>query len=194
LEKARRCRPRRNARGRRVSPPTYFCATFLGRKRCQCVLAGLLAPPTRLGADPTVLVVMRMALAFSAASATGLDTRLKSYASERGYELGLPGEDVSGRGTDVTAVETQRDTCNEGLDVGIAEVGVGASRAALGTVEAPVDACSQDADLHPERSRMCLEDLLSVGHVPPPLSRPRVRGRFQFSGRRGSRPAAAGRS
>jgi hypothetical protein len=125
----------------------------------------LLAPPTRLGADPTVLVVMCMALAFIAASATGLDTRLKSYPRELGHEFGLPAEDVSGRRADVTAVETQRDTRNEGFDIRLAEVGIGASRAALGTVEAPVDARRQNADLHSKRPRMRLEDLLSVGHV-----------------------------
>jgi hypothetical protein len=108
---------------------------------------------------------MGMALALIAASTTGLDTRLKNDASELGHELGLPAEEVAGRRTDVTAVATQRDTRNEGLDIGLAEVGIGASRAALGTVEAPVDARGQNADLDSKRPRMRHEDLLSVGHV-----------------------------
>jgi hypothetical protein len=126
----------------------------------------LLAPPTRLGADTTVLVVTGVTLAFIAASPTSLDRSLNDYAGELGHELGLPAEDFSGRRADVTAVSTQRDTRNEGLDIGLAEVGISASRAALGTVETPVDACSQNADFHSKRPRMCLEDLLSVGHGP----------------------------
>jgi hypothetical protein len=110
-----------------------------------------------------------VALAFVAASTTGLDTRLKGYARKLGHELGLPAEDVSGRRADVTAVETQGATRNEGLEIGLAEVRIGASSAALGTLEAPIDACSQNADLHSKRSRMCLEDRLSVGHCPSSL-------------------------
>jgi hypothetical protein len=136
----------------------------LGRKRCQCVLAGLLATPTRLGADTTVLVVTGVALTFIAAATASLDTSLNDYAGELGHELGLPAEDISGRRADVAAVSTQRDTRNEGLDIGLTEVGISASGATLGTVEAPVDACSQNADFHSQRPRMCLEDLLSVGH------------------------------
>lgn len=100
-----------------------------------------------------------VAFAFSAASTTSLDTRLKNDASKLGHELGLPAEDFSGRRTDVTAVATKRDTRNEGVDIGLAEVGIGASRAALGAVEAAVDTCSQDADFHSKRPRMCLEHL-----------------------------------
>ena len=100
-----------------------------------------------------------VAFAFSAASTTSLDTRLKNDASKLGHELGLPAEDFSGRRTDVTAVATKRDTRNEGVDIGLAEVGIGASSAALGAVEAAVDTCSQDADFHSKRPRMCLEHL-----------------------------------
>jgi len=124
----------------------------------------LLAPPTRLGADTTVLVVMCVALAFIAASTASLDTSLKNYASEVGHELGLPAEDRSGRCTDVAAVSTERDTRNERLDIRFGEVGIRTSRAALGAVEAAVDASSQNANLDSKRPRMCLEDLLSVGH------------------------------
>jgi hypothetical protein len=113
--------------------------------------------------------VMCVALAFVAASTTGLDTGLKGYARKLGHELGLPAEDVSGRRADVTAVETQRDTRYEGLEIGLAEVRIGASSAALGTVEAPVDARSQNADLYSKRPRMRLEHLLSVGHDPSSL-------------------------
>jgi hypothetical protein len=116
---------------------------------------------------------MCVALAFIAASTTSLDARLKDDASELGYELGLPAEDLSGRCTDVAAVSTQRDTRNEALDIGLAEVGISASRAGLGTVEAAVDACSQNADFHSKRPRMCLEDPLSVGHGPSSFEPPR---------------------
>jgi hypothetical protein len=122
-----------------------------------------------------VLVVTSVALAFTAASTTSLDTSLDDYPGELGHELGLPAEDVSGRRADVTAISTQRDTRNQRLDIGLAEVGIRASRAALGTVEARIDACSQNADFHSNRPRMCFEDLLSVGHDPSSLSRSRVR-------------------
>jgi len=56
----------------------------------------LLAAPTGLGADTTVLVVLSVALAFVATPPTGLDARLKNHASELGHELGLPvGNDAS---------------------------------------------------------------------------------------------------
>jgi hypothetical protein len=129
-----------------------------------------------------VLVVMGVALAFIAASTASLDTSLKDQAGELGHELGLPAEDISGRRADVAAVSTQRDTRNEGLDIGLAEVGISASRAALGTVEAPVDACSQNADFHSKSPRMCLEDLLSVGHGPSfLLAAPEFGGSFDRS-------------
>jgi hypothetical protein len=147
-----------------IAKDTTFRIDPLGRKRCQCVLAGLLAPATPLGADTTVLVVTGVALTFIAASTTSFDTSLDDYAGELGHELGLPAEDISGRRADVAAVSTQRDTRNECLDIGLAEVGISASRAALGTVETRVDASSQNADFHSKRPRMCLEDLLSVGH------------------------------
>jgi len=107
---------------------------------------------------------MCVALAFIAASTASLDTSLKNYASEVGHELGLPAEDRSGRRTDVAAVSTERDTRNERLDIGFGEVGISTSRAALGAVEAAVDACSQNAKINSKRPRMCLEDLLSMGH------------------------------
>jgi hypothetical protein len=66
----------------------------------------LLALPTRLGADATVLVVTSVALAFIAASTTSLDASLNDDAGELGHELGLPAEDISGRRADVTAIST----------------------------------------------------------------------------------------
>jgi hypothetical protein len=109
-------------------------------------------------------VVICVALAFVAGSAAGLDTSLKNYASEVGHELGLPAEDRSGRRTDVTAVSTERDTRNERFEIGFGEIGISASRAVLGALEAAVDACSQNAKINLKRTRMRLEDLLSVGH------------------------------
>jgi len=116
---------------------------------------------------------MCVALALIAASTASLDTSLKDYASEVGHELGLPAEDRPGRRTDVTAVSTERDTRNERLDVGFGEIGISASRAALGAVEAEVDTCSQNAKINLKRTRMRLEDLLSVGHGHSSLEPPR---------------------
>jgi hypothetical protein len=77
-----------------------------------------------------------------AASSTCFDAGLKSNLGELGDELRLAAEDAAGRDADVTAVVTQRDAGNEGLDIRFAEVRVGASCAGLSTVEARVDAGS----------------------------------------------------
>lgn len=139
----------------------------LTRERRQNVLARLFASSTDLGADAAVLVVARVPLTFIAASSTSLDASPNSSARELGHELGLPGEDASGRDTDVTAVVTQRNARDHRLDIGLAEVSVGTGRAALSTLEARVDAGDQGVEFHPECPRMRLQNLPSVGHVPP---------------------------
>jgi hypothetical protein len=143
----------------------------LSWERRQSVSARLFALSTDLGADAAVLVMVRVPLTLIAASLTSFDATLKSYSGELGDELGLPAEDAAGRDADVTAVGTQRDAGNEGFDVGLAEVGVSAGCAGLSTVEARVDAGNQRPDFHRECARMCLQNLLSVGHDPSSLSR-----------------------
>jgi len=135
-------------------------------ERRQSVIARLFASSTDLGADAAVLVMARVPLTLIAASPTSFDASLKSNSGELGDELGLPTEDAAGRDADVTAVVTQRDARNEGLDIGLAEVGVSAGRAGLSTVKARVDAGNQRPDFHRECARMRLQNLLGVGHDP----------------------------
>jgi hypothetical protein len=110
--------------------------------------------------------MVRVPLTFIAASPTSFDTSLKSNARELGDELRLPTENAASRDADVTAVVTQRSARNEGFDVGLAEIGVSAGRATLGTIEARIDAGNQRPDFHRECARMRLQNLLGVGHDP----------------------------
>ena len=143
----------------------------LSSERRQGVLTSLLASSTDCFADAAVLVMVRVPVTLVAASPTSFDAGLKGSPGELGDELGLPGEHAAGRDADVAAVVTQRDARDEGFEIGFAEVGVGAGCAGLRTVEARVDAGNQRPDVHPKCARMRLQNLLSVGHDPPPLSR-----------------------
>jgi hypothetical protein len=87
-----------------------------------------------------VLVLLRVPLTLIATLSTRFDACLESNAGDFRHEFGLPGEDATGRDADVTAVVAQRDASDHRLDIGLAEVGVGAGRAALRAVEARVDA------------------------------------------------------
>jgi hypothetical protein len=137
---------------------------LLDLERTQSVSARLLAQSTHLGADAAVLVMLRVPLTLVAAAPASFDASLKSSAGDLGDELGLPAEDTTCRDADVTAVVAKRDARDERHDVGIAEVGVSAGRAALSAVEASIDTRDQRAELHPQGARMRLQNLLCVGH------------------------------
>jgi hypothetical protein len=130
----------------------------------------LFAYSTHLGANPAMLMMIRVALTLIPATPTSFDASLKSDAGDFRHELGLPAEDATGRDADVTAVVAQSNARNERLDIGLAKIGVSAGRAALSTVEARVDAGDQRAERDPKCARMRLQNLLSVGHHPSSLS------------------------
>jgi hypothetical protein len=126
----------------------------------------LLAPPANLGADPAVLVVMRVPLALVAAQPASIGTCANNGCGELGHELRLSGEDPSGRRANVTATQTERGAREELLDVRLGNVRIGARGAALGAVEAGVDAGGQDSDVHLGPAPVGLQHLLGVGHFP----------------------------
>src|SRR5262245_55505789 len=134
-----------------------FGSRRLCRKRRQSGLAGLLALSALVRTDAAVLVMLRVALAFLAASPTGVDARLKHDSREPGRELGLPTENPAGRHANVAAAQTERDALQHVCDIRLAEVCVGARRAGLSTDEAFVDARSQDARFDRQRPRMGLQ-------------------------------------
>jgi hypothetical protein len=107
-------------------------------------------------------MMVRVPRTLVATSPASFDATLQSDAGELRDELCLPAEDVTGRDADVAAVQTELDARDEILDIGLAQVGVRTRRARLSTVEAQVDAGDQRAELHPERPRIRLQNLLSV--------------------------------
>jgi hypothetical protein len=111
-------------------------------------------------------MVLRVALAFLTGSPAGVDTRLENAPCEVGHELRLSGENAACRHADITAVQTERDARQQGLEIRLAEVRVGARRAGLGADEAFVDARSQDARFDRKRPPMRLQHLLRTGHDP----------------------------
>lgn len=114
-------------------------------KRRESLLTCFFAPPARLGADATVLVVIGVPLAFLPGRPAGLGAGLNDCLGELRHELGLPAENPPCRSADVAAVLTQTDTADQHSDVAFAEAGIRAGGAALRAVEARLDACQQRA-------------------------------------------------
>jgi hypothetical protein len=120
-----------------------------------------------------MLVMVRVTLTLFGTGATGLETRLDNPSSELRDKLRLPAEDVSRRDADVATVLTQGDATEQRRDVRLTEVCIGASGAALRTIEARIDAGDQHAGIDLNFPRMRLEYLLGVSHgglLPPELA------------------------
>jgi hypothetical protein len=111
-----------------------------------------------------MLVVVCMPLTLFPADAASLHAGLHGRPGELWFELGLPAEDVSRRGADIAAVQTQPDAADQHADVGLAEIRVRAGCAALRAVEAGVDAGEQRSALDRGSTWVRLQHLPSVGH------------------------------
>jgi hypothetical protein len=109
-------------------------------ERLKSGLAGLFAAPAGLRADPAVLVLARVTLAFLGAEAAGLLTRAQNALDDRLVGACPPRSDVPGRRTDVGAVQVQTDALGELCDHLLAQAGVGTRGAGLSAVEARFDA------------------------------------------------------
>src|SRR5439155_10569774 len=124
----------------------------------------LLAVPAGLRADAAMLVVGCMPLTLLRADATRLGASLHHRPCEFRLELGLPGEDVSSGDAHVAAVQAQPDAADHRRHVVLGEVSVRVGGAALGAVEAGLDARNQRAGLDRRSLRMRLKQLLSVSN------------------------------
>ncbi len=124
----------------------------------------MLAEQADFRADAAMFMVVRMPLALLPADAAGQGARLDDRPGELRLELGLPGEDLARGDAHVTAVQTQADAADQGAYIGLAEVGVRASRAALSAVKACVDTRNQGSRFDRGSLGMRLQYLLSVGH------------------------------
>src|SRR5438046_5528460 len=160
------CNPRIDPRRSRSFPPSSseVGPAGLRRERQQSHRAGFLAPSTFFGADAAVLMVLRVVVAFLCGSPAGVDTRLENDPRLVRHELRLSAENAACRQANVAAVQTERDAPQQGLDIRLAEVRVGARRAGLGTDEAFVDARGQDASFQRKRPLVRLQHLLRTGH------------------------------
>ena len=119
-----------------------------GLEYSQHGVAGFLAGAADLGAYPAVLVVGGVPLALVAAQAARFGTSLEGSPRHLGLEGRLPGEDAPRRIADVGAIQVQTDAARERLGVVLAEAGVGAGCATLGTVEAGLNALHQRGGVH----------------------------------------------
>jgi hypothetical protein len=148
---------------------------LLSGKRRQQLLACLFTSATGLGANTAVLMVIGMALTLVTAQSARLSTRLHDHPRQLRLKLRLPAYDSLCRRTDIAAVLTQADTADQGGDIVLSEIGVGAGRTALGTVRARLDAVSKCTGLHDGARRVRLQHLLRVRHrhLLPILSRAR---------------------
>jgi len=125
--------------------------------------------PARLCADPAVLVVTRVPLALLTARPASLGARLHDRPGKLGFELGLPTEDASRRGTEIAAVLAQANAADQHPDVVLTEARIGTGRTALRAIEAGLDAFHERTGRNSAPPWMRLQQLLCVSHhrLPP---------------------------
>ena len=109
-------------------------------ERAEQVAAGLLAAPAHLGADPAVLVHVRVPLALVAAGLASGGARLEHCTCDVRVVGGVPREHPPGGPAHVGAVEARADALTQVRDHVLAEIGVGARGAGLGALHAGLDA------------------------------------------------------
>src|SRR5206468_401242 len=107
----------------------------------------------------TVLVMVRVALAFSCARAAGLKTGLQCRPLRRPVRVGLTAEDASSVDAGVSAVEAQADAAGEVLHIVLGEACVGADDAQCGACAALVDAAGENRHVGDRWPWVGLQDL-----------------------------------
>jgi hypothetical protein len=137
---------------------------LLSRKRRQQLFACLFTSATDLGANTAVLMVIGVPLTLLPTKPARLSARVHDHPRQLRLKLRLPAYDSLCRSTDIAAVLAQADTADEGGDVVLAEIGVGAGGTALGTVRARLDAVSKCTGLDDGARRVRLQHLLRVSH------------------------------
>jgi hypothetical protein len=106
-----------------------------------------------------VLVVLGVALALLATGAACHYARLNRCADDADIRRSLAGYDTAGGLANVGAVEAQANAAHQLLQVGLAEVGVGAARTRGGAVDAGLDTAHDHIAIAIGRLRMRLKHL-----------------------------------
>jgi hypothetical protein len=132
------------------------------------VVACGLAAATSFGAQPTVLMVSGVPVAFLGANEAGDGTGFDHCADEAQIRRGLTGHDAAGRVAGVGAVEAETDAANHLPHVVLGEIGVGATRTAGGAIEALGDTAQDCVAIEARRLWVRLKDL-SKSHRSPSL-------------------------
>jgi hypothetical protein len=118
-----------------------------------------------------MLVVRRMPLTLLTASDAGDYACLHDRAYDGEIGFGLPHHDAAGRIADVGAVETESNAAGQVLHIGLAEIGVGATRTARVAVVARLDTADDHVAIEAGRPRVRVEDF-SNRHVHGTLEHP----------------------
>jgi hypothetical protein len=121
--------------------------------------ARLLTPATAFRADPAVLVVWRMTLAFVSGDTAGRHASFDRGAKNADIGGGLPCRNARGRRADVAAVETEAYAADQVLDVGLGERRIRTARTGIRTVRALGNAANERGPINTRRLRMRLDDL-----------------------------------
>jgi hypothetical protein len=107
---------------------------------------------------------LRVPLAFIAADATSLHTGLHDRRRERRLERAYTTEHSARCRAHIRAVEVQANASDLGLDVVLAEAGVGTRRAALRAVVTGLDAADEDTGIHGWLRWVTFHHLPGVSH------------------------------
>jgi hypothetical protein len=121
--------------------------------------ASLLAPAAAIRAEPAVLMVRRMTLAFVSAYTASRRACFDRRAEHADISGRLASHDAPGRRADVAAVETEAYAADQVLDVGFGQVCVCTARATISTVRALSDAPNEHRSIEARRLRVRLDDL-----------------------------------
>ena len=108
-------------------------------ERREQVSAGLFTAAAGVGADPAVLVHVRVGVALGGACGARCAQRLQRGTKHGGVRAGVAREQARGGVAEVGAILVQTDAGGQIGDHLLAETGVGAGRTSLAALEARVD-------------------------------------------------------
>jgi hypothetical protein len=126
--------------------------------------AGSFAALASFGAHPAMLMMRGVLLTLLTANTASFRAGLQSRPRRLRLEGRLAREYLSGGVAHVGAVEVETYAADQHLYVLLAEAGVGAGGAGLGTVKACLYALHQYGGVHRGGAGVSLEHLLGVGH------------------------------
>ena len=118
---------------------------------CQCVLAGLLAATTRIGANCAMFMFVPEPRAFISAQPTGSGACPQHFADDFKVRAGLARRNGCCNSANVGAIKIEPNALPQFLNAVFAEAGISAARADQGAIAAFADAANErliDAALH----------------------------------------------